>query len=250
MPRLICLVFLLCLPALADLPSARAEEVIRIGVSYDCPPFSFVNKKDQCVGFEPDIARALCAELGLSCEITAHPFTELLPMLQRGELDAVMAGLRATPERRRFAAFSKPYYHSLFIYIGRPMSNATSFAGKRIGAKTDSIAAEYVKRKWGDTASLVISDRKTLLADLDKGAIDVLLVDGLPGYAFLLSEAGQDFDVIGSAVPPSELEENARIAVRKNNTSLRDRLNDALDAIRLNGEYDRISRIYFDYAIY
>lgn len=250
MPRLIRLVFFLCLLSLAVLPSARAEGVIRVGVCQDCPPLSFVNRKDQCVGFEPDLARALCAELRLSCEITAHPYMELLPMLKRGELDIVMAGLHVTPERERCAAFTKPYYHSLFIYIGLPACNGTAFEGKRIGAREDSLEAEYVKRKWSKTAIPVIADRKTLLEGLRDGSIDVLLMDGLPGYAFLLSEAGKNFDVIGNAVPPSELEENARIAVQRRNTTLRDRLNEAIDAIRLNGEYDKISRIYFEYAIY
>lgn len=250
MPRLIRLVFFLCLLSFAVLPSARAEEVIRIGVCHDCPPLSFVNRKDQCVGFEPDLARALCAELRLSCEITAHPFADLLPMLRRGELDVVIAGLHTTPEHERFAAFTKPYYHSLFIYIGPPACNATAFEGKRIGAKAGSLEAEYVKQKWGKTATPVIASRKTLLDGLCDGSIDVLLTDGLPGYAFLLSEAGKDFDVIGDALPPSELEENARIAVHRKNTALRDRLNEALDTLLLNGEYDKLSRMYFEYAIY
>ena len=254
MTRRARLVVFLCLSLLAPLaeraPALAEEEVVRIGVRLDCPPLSFINRKDQCVGFDADLARALCAELRLSCEISAHPFAELLPMLERGELDAVMAGLHITPERERFAAFSKPSYHSLFIYIGSPDIEETGFAGKRIGARKDSLEAEYVQRRWGSTAVPVIADRKTLLAGLRDGSIDIVLMDGLPGYAFLLSEAGRNLDVIGNAVPPSELEESARIAVHKKNSALRDKLDEALDNIRRNGEYDKISRIYFNYAIY
>lgn len=242
--------FLSLLAPFMERAPAFAEETVRIGVRRDCPPLSFINRKDQCVGFDVDLARALCAELRLSCEISAYPFAELLPMLERGELDAVMAGLHVTPERERFAAFTKPYYHSQFIYIGHHGIDETAFAGKRIGARRDSLEAEYVQRRWGGTAVPVIAERKTLLAGLQDGSIDIVLMDGLPGYAFLLSEAGKNFDVIGNAVPPSELAESARIAVRRQDSALRDRLDEALDNIRRNGEYDKISRIYFDYAIY
>lgn len=248
-PRIAAL--MLGLVASVSLLPAGAES-LRIGVQDVYPPFSFIDDDGNRTGFDVEISRALCAEMETDCTVKAYPFDELIPLLQENKLDIVVAGMFATPERQAVVSFTDPYYHSLSIYVAAPgtiLSNE-GLQNKKLGAQIGSAQAAYAQKRWNGIAIIKMMTYQNLLAALQNGSVDVILLEGLPGYDFLLSDDGKAFDVIGEALPPEELDSSSRIAVRRGNDVLRAKLNAALADIRLNGEYDKVNRLYFDYSIY
>lgn len=82
---------------------------VRVGVLDYYPPFSFRDGSARR-GFDVDIAGAICLRMNRPCEFVPLSFVDLMPALQDGRIDAIVAGLNDTARRNRSAAFSTPYY--------------------------------------------------------------------------------------------------------------------------------------------
>jgi polar amino acid transport system substrate-binding protein len=85
---------------------------VRIGMSGNQPPFTMKARSGKLIGFDVDIANALAAAMGVKLKLVQKPFAELLPALERGEVDLVVSGMTMTPERSLKFNFAGPYYVS------------------------------------------------------------------------------------------------------------------------------------------
>jgi polar amino acid transport system substrate-binding protein len=85
---------------------------LRVGLSGSQPPLNMTNKNGEIVGLEVDLVRALAESMDLELRIVTRPFADLLPALERGEVDLVISGLTITPERNARVAFVGPYFIS------------------------------------------------------------------------------------------------------------------------------------------
>ena len=82
---------------------------IRIGMTGNQPPYSMKTKNDRLMGYEVDLATILAESMGVKLNMVELPFSELMPALQNGKIDAVMSGMTITPERNMKALFAGPY---------------------------------------------------------------------------------------------------------------------------------------------
>ncbi len=82
---------------------------IRIGMTGNQPPYSMKSKNDRLMGYEVDLAKILAESMGVKLTMVELPFSELMPALQNGKVDAVMSGMTITPERNLKALFAGPY---------------------------------------------------------------------------------------------------------------------------------------------
>lgn len=248
------LVLMLAAICLVPAPAAAApESPVRVGVEDFYPPFALTDAQGRHTGFDHDMAEALCLAMERPCEFTVLPFDALLTAMRRGELDMVVAGLGPSDERREYMDFTDSYYRSRSIYIGRPGHASISregLKGKKIGTQVDTMQAAFLRDQWDGVAEIVLASYEEILNKLCSGDLDVILVDGLPGYDFLKSERGRAFETLTDPLPPDKLLSHARIGVRKGDKHLREDINKAIAHIRLNGDYDRITRKYFAFSIY
>ncbi len=88
--------------------SASAAQTIRFATEASYPPFELVDANNQIVGFDVDLANALCKEIDATCTFTNQAFDSLIPGLKFRRFDAVMAGMDITPEREKQVLFSLP----------------------------------------------------------------------------------------------------------------------------------------------
>ena len=82
---------------------------IRIGMTANQPPYSMKTKNGKLMGYEVDLATILAKSMGVKLKMVELPFSELMPALQSGKVDAVMSGMTITPERNLKALFAGPY---------------------------------------------------------------------------------------------------------------------------------------------
>lgn len=82
---------------------------IRIGMTGNQPPFNMRAKNDKLMGYEVDLAQILAESMGVKLKMVTMPFSELMPALKSGKVDAVMSGMTITPERNLKALFAGPY---------------------------------------------------------------------------------------------------------------------------------------------
>jgi polar amino acid transport system substrate-binding protein len=94
------------------LAAIRQRGVLVAGTAAGYYPFEMLDRKHELVGFDADLAKALARDLGVKLEWRSQPFTGLIPALQSGRVDLVLAGMTATDERRRLVDFSVPYFTS------------------------------------------------------------------------------------------------------------------------------------------
>ncbi len=239
----------LVLAVLAATPALAAEK-LRIATTGGYPPFNYADEAGEMTGFDVDIARALCAELGAECEVVVEEWERLIPELRAGSFDAVAASMSITEKRRELVSFTERYYSNVVRFVAREGSDfdPADAAGKTIGVARATISSDWLEANLADTATIrLYTGQEELYGDLVAGRLDAMFGDGLGSYAWLQTPEGAGFGFIGEGY---RLDEGIGIAVRHEDASLLSRLNGALEAILANGTHERINARYFPFSIY
>ncbi len=239
----------LVLMVLAAMPALAAEK-LRIATTGDYPPFSYIDAAGEIVGFDVDIALALCVELGAECEIVLEDWEQLIPELRAGSFDAIAASMSITEQRRLQVSFTDRYYSNVVRFVARRGSgfDPAEAGGKIIGAIRATIASDWLAANLAGAATIKLyADQQELHADLAAGRLDALFGDGLGSYAWLQGPEGVGFEFVGEGY---RLDEGIGIAVRQEDASLLTRLNRGLEAILANGTYEQINARYFPFSIH
>jgi ABC-type amino acid transport substrate-binding protein len=240
---------------IALLAGARAENVLRIITTGDYPPFVYTGANGTLVGFEIDIADAVCAVLSARCQFTDLPFEEVIPALVAGRGDVIVASLSITAERKKLVAFTNRYYRNPMQFVARkgfdrPIT-PEGLKGLKIGVTPETTAEAYTRKIFGAAAEIVsiggVNEQDDLYAALSAGKVDLILSDSLPMWHFTVSAEGRGVTFVGA---PIYVDEEIGMAVRKEDDSLRERLNAAIARIRLDGTYQKINAKYFPFSIY
>ena len=82
---------------------------IKIGTEGAYPPWNAKDASGKLIGFEVDLAVELCKIMGHSCSIVEQDWDGMIPALQSGKFDAIMAGMSITDERKKKINFSQGY---------------------------------------------------------------------------------------------------------------------------------------------
>ena len=239
----------LVLALLAATPALAAEK-LRIATIGGYPPFTYVDDAGEMAGFDVDIARALCAELGAECEIVLEEWERLIPELRAGSFDAIAASMSITEKRRQLVSFTERYYSNVVRFVARKGSgfDPADAAGRTVGAARATIASDWLEAHLAGTATIKLySEQQDLYGDLVAGRLDAMFGDGLGSYAWLQGPEGAGFGFVGEGY---RLDEGIGIAVRHEDISLLSRLNEALEAILAKGTHERINARYFPFSIY
>ncbi len=83
------------------------------------PPFESIGANNEIVGFDIDLAKALCKQMQAECTFTNHAFDSLIPSLKFRKYDAVISGMDITPERSKQVSFTTPYYENSAVVIAK-----------------------------------------------------------------------------------------------------------------------------------
>ncbi|MSS27144.1 transporter substrate-binding domain-containing protein [Desulfovibrio sp. PG-178-WT-4] len=223
---------------------------LRVGLDSNYPPFSRLDRRGHGAGFNLEVAEELCRAMGRRCEFEFQPLDRLLETMRHGGLDLLM-GVCSTQDRLTYMDFSQPYFRSRSVYIGRAGNGSDGPKGMvRIGARGGSVQLAHALSRRGDRAVVAPDEFGRLLDMLCAGELDLILANDLAAYSFLLSERGQDFDVLGDPLPLDSLPGLVRIGVRKDEDELRQAVDRAIRDIRFSGAFGRINRSYFPYSLY
>jgi polar amino acid transport system substrate-binding protein len=230
--------------------SAGAADKLRIGTEGAYPPFNQIDPTGKVIGFDIDIAAALCNEMQVECEFVTQDWDGIIPGLLAKKYDAIVASMSITPERQQAVAFTDPYYSNKLRCVAPKDSKVDpgNLKGKSVGAQRATVSAIYLEDNLKDDVQIKLYDtQENAYLDLESGRTDVVLADMLPTYEWLQKGAGERFQFIGE---PVNINDSIGIAVRKNDAELLKRLNDALAAIIADGAYEKINAKYFPFSIY
>lgn len=232
--------------------SALAAEKLRIGTEGAYPPFNLIDASGQAVGFDLDIAHALCAKMKTECEVVTSDWDGIIPALNAGKFDFLVASMSITEERQLAVDFTKPYYTNKLQFVAPKgttfKTDKDSLKGKVIGAQRATIAGTWLEDNLDGVVEIKLYDtQENAYLDLAAGRVDGILADTFVQWEWLKSDAGKDFEFKGDPVFDND---KIGIAVRKGEDDLRNKLNTALDEIVADGTYKQINDKYFPFSIY
>ena len=239
---------------LLSLTSALGEEgsrtKLRIGLDPSYPPFSDIDDAGRLIGFDIDIALALCARLEAECAFVRQDWEGLIPALRAGRFDAIVSSMSITEKRRRLVAFTERYYSNVVRFVARKGSgfDPAAPAGRTIGATRSTVSSDWLVANMSGVADIrLFTELDTPLRALAEGRLDAVFGDGLGFWNWLRRPEGAGFAYVGDGY---RLDEGIGIALRKEDEALRRRLNRALEAILADGTYEKINARYFPFSIY
>lgn len=243
------------------LAQAGGFKEIKFGVDATYPPFESLSPSGQMEGFDIDLGKAICAYLKVKCVFVSQTFSGIIPALEARKFDAILSSMSKTPEREKAIAFSSQMYDeptSLIAKKGAGIeATADSLKGKTVGVEAGTIQESYANTYWKPNGVKVVSypGQDQVYADLLSGRLDASLQDSVEAdYGFLRTPKGKDYALVANIAaaqdPKDVLGSYVAIGVRKNETALLAKINEAIAALHSNGTYDKLQSKYFNFSIY
>jgi polar amino acid transport system substrate-binding protein len=157
---------------------------LRVGLSGNQPPLNMRNKRGEIIGFEVDLVKALANSMGLEVRLVPRPFAELLPALEKGDVDLVISGMTITPERNARVAFAGPYFISgkSVLTKSEMIANVTSATelddpSRRYAALAGSTSEKFVKDVLPRSELVTTPDYDTAVKMVIDDQVDALVAD-------------------------------------------------------------------------
>lgn len=194
---------------------------------------------DYAYGYDVMMAKHIAEELSMDLEIVKLDWDSLVPAVQSGTVDCVIAGQSITSDRLEMVDFTEPYYYASIITLVKadgPYANAASVAD--LAGATCTSQQNTV---WYDTCLPQIPDANILpaqesapamLVALDADKCDIVVTDQPTGLAACVAYPDfklLDFSGTDGAFQVSDEEINIGISIQKGNTELKDKINSVLD---------------------
>ena len=230
---------------LLSTPIEAATKKYTIATDTTFAPFEFQDTSGNYVGIDMDLIKAIAKEENFEIEIKALGFNAAVQALEAGQVDAVIAGMSMTDERKQKFDFTDSYFDSGIGMAASTSSNISTYEelrGKNVAVKIGTQGASFassIKDQYGFTIS-TFEDSANMYQDV---------VSGNSVAAF------EDYPVLGYAIRSNHLPMTLTsykeqvtqygVAVLKNqNTEFIEAFNRGLATLKANGEYDKIINKY------
>ena len=170
--------------------SDSEKKVIKIGMEAAYAPFNWSQKddanggvqiagsKEYAAGYDVEIAKKIAEGLDMELQIVKTDWDGLIPSLQSGAIDLVIAGMSPMPERKEVIDFTENYYTSDYVIVVKedgPYANATSlsdFAGAKITGQQATTHYDVIDQIEGVQKQVAATDFGAMRVQLQSGAID------------------------------------------------------------------------------
>ena len=220
------------------------------------PPFVFRDPQGRLTGFNVDLARALCQELGSSCALRIKDFDVLLPALEEDEGDAIISGLSKSLPATRRLNFTEDYLKLPARFIVRSLSGSDfdeqNLKDKRIAVEAGSRFEAFASRFWPE-AEILIFETATEARDAVKSeTADAHFGDGLSLSFWLpsVAAAGCCRFTGGPWLEAGYFDQGMAIATRSDDPERAAALNYALRQLYQKGIYQELYLRYFPLSFY
>lgn len=252
----IILIFAISLSAcgnkeLSTVQSIKESGKLVLGTSADYPPYEWHlidGSKDKIVGVDIEIAKKIAQDLDVELEIKDMQFDALLPSLDNGDINIVVAGMVPNEDRIKAADFSKPYYESGQCIVVRnedkdKYKSTEDLKGEKIGAQLGTIQHQYVEENI-DAEIVAIPNNNNLLMDLKNGTLDALFMATIPAEQF--QKLNSDITIINNLGIPNE--DGSCIAVKKGDTEFLNEINKSVDSLNKTNQVEDWFKEYMNLA--
>jgi len=225
---------------------------LTIGTRTGSPPFAYVNKSNEWVGFSidlvekailPGLNKKLNKQIKLEKKESA-PATRI-PLLTSNAVDLIAETMTDTQSRRDSVDFSLTFFATgaqFLVKKGSPIKGIQSIAGKRIAAQQGSTNARIVRERVPNAKLLEFPDQPAAFQALAQGQVQAYTNDGIQ-LAGLRAKAPkpEEWAVVGEFFSY----EPYGMALRKGDSDFRQVVNVGLMDAIASGQYFEIYDKWF-----
>jgi len=193
---------------------------------------------DYAYGYDVMMAKKIADELGYSLEIVKLDWDSLVPAVQSGKVDCVIAGQSVTAERMQSVDFTNPYYFATIVALVKASGKYEN--AKSVADLKGAVATSQLNTIWYDNCLPQIPDADiqpaqesapAMLVSLSSGRCDVVVTDKPTGQAALIAYPDfklLDFTGTDGEFKVSDEDINIGVSVKKGNAELKDAINGVL----------------------
>jgi ABC-type amino acid transport substrate-binding protein len=241
-------------PALAQdtLEKIKSSGALTIGTRTGSPPFAYVNKDNQWVGFsidlvemliKPEIEKAVGKAIKVEKKESTPPTR--IPLLSSNSVDLIAGTMTDTPQRRETVDFSLTFFYTgaqFLVKKGSPIKGVNDIAGKRIASQQASTNAKILREKYPQAQLREFPDQPAAFQALLQGQVDAFTNDGIQ-LAGLKAKAPNpgDWEIVGDFYS----EEPYGMAMRKGDAKFKAAVDAGLKKGFESGKYFEIYDKWF-----
>lgn len=220
-----------------------------LGLDASFPPMGFTDPRNEIIGVDIDLAKAVCEKLGMEFEAKPISWDAKEMELNTDKITCIWNGLTMTPERNEAFEMSRPYMSNKQVIVvmnDSPIAGKADLAGKIVAAQKDSSGLEALQKdeicsSIADGAAKEYEDYVTALMDMETGRCDAVVMDSVVAE-YYIPISGKPMKVLEDTMA----EEQYGIAFKKGETALKDAVEKALSELAAEGKIAEISQNWFD----
>lgn len=252
MKRLLCLLVLVfsvfCLVACGNVEEDNRPTFV-VGMECDYPPFNWTEmiKTDTnypidgtnlyAEGYDVQIAKKIADELDMKLVIKAIEWNGLISALETGKIDAIIAGMSDTPDRRLNVDFTSAYYKSTHVLVmskdseyvnGKTLSD---FEGAKVVGQIETLYDSLIDQLIGVEHQTALEDVPTIITSITSNRNDITILEEPVAMGIVLTHPDLTYVKLDDGFVVDESEISVAIAVQKGNDELNSKISAFLEGL-------------------
>ncbi len=224
--------------AMADLKSAYI-----VGTNPEFAPFEFIGDDGQPTGIDMDIIKAIFEQIDPSIEVTIEcmAFDGLISAMTSGKIDLAIAGMSVTEDRKKSVNFTDNYFDATQVIVvkeGSAITGSADLDGKKLGVQLGTTGDTFATDAYPGAEFSRFEKVIDAINDTANGRLDATVIDEQTAKAYVAQTPGL-------VILPEKLSEEVyAIPLRKDDTELLEKINEALTAMKQDGTIQAIIEKY------
>jgi polar amino acid transport system substrate-binding protein len=214
------------------------EGVLHMATNAAFPPYEMISDDGGFEGIDVEIATEIANKLGLELVVDDMEFGSVITSVQSGKSDIAMAGLTVTEERKQNVDFTESYATGIQVIIVPEDSDILTVDDlandKMIGVQDGTTGYIYCSDDYGEDHITSYTNGAMAIEALKGGKVDAVVIDNEPAKAFVAANEGLKI------LDTEYIVENYAIGISKDNSGLRDAVNNALTELIADGTVQQI----------
>lgn len=225
------------------LESIQSKGYITVATEGTYSPFSYHNDKDQLVGYDVEVARAIAKKLGVKAKFVETKWDGIVAGLDAKKYDVIINQVGVTPERQKKYLYAEPYTYSYATIITRKDNNSiksfSDLKGKKSSQTTNSNWADIVRKNGGEVVGTEGFNQSIEL--VLQGRVDATVNDSVAYLDYKNNKPDADVKI---AAQGDDVLKSAPL-IRKSDKTLQKTITKAIKELKSEGKLKEISSKYF-----
>lgn len=229
----------------------KNKKTLVVGTNAEFAPFEYVDENGNYDGFDIALMKELGNRMGYNIKFSNMEFKSLTASVKTGGIDAAIAGMTITDERKQTVDFTDSYFSATQCIIVNKKSKVKKIEdlnGKKIGVQEGTtgdllVTPDKNNKRITDSSTIVKRFKKgtDAIVELNNKGVEAVVIDASPAKKFVSMNSNTL-----KLIKDTESEENYGIAVAKGNTKLINEFNSALKEVKKDGTYDELLDKYIN----